>query len=139
MIHYQLRCGAGHGFEGWFRDSAAYERQAEDGEISCPVCQDTSIDRAPMAPRVMKSDGAGGTRRVPTEADAKQMLRALRRAVETHCENVGDRFAEEVRAIHNGDAEPRGIYGDTTPEEAEALVEDGIDFAKIPWIPSTDS
>jgi hypothetical protein len=68
-----------------------------------------------------------------------QVLREMRRHVEANCENVGDNFAEEARKIHYGEAESRGIYGDTTPEEAAALTEEGIDFRRIPWVPASDS
>ncbi len=135
MIHYQLRCGSGHGFEGWFRDSNTFESQAALGEIACPTCQDTRIDRAPMAPRVVSSSKEVA----PTPAEVRQALRALRKAVEGNCDNVGDRFAEEARKIHYGETEPRGIYGDTSPEEATALREEGIEFGQLPWIAESDA
>ena len=135
MIHYQLKCQAGHGFEGWVRNSDTYEKQAAAGEIACPVCNDTKVDRAPMAPRVVKSQAPA----VPSPAQVREALRTLRRAVEVNCEHVGDRFAEEARKIHYGETEARGIYGAATPEEATALKEEGIEFGQIPWLPESDA
>jgi hypothetical protein len=135
MIHYELKCRAEHVFEGWFPDSAGYESQAAAGEIACPVCGDTAIGKAPMAPRVQRSVTATG----PSPAEALNMMRALRRTVESTCENVGENFAEEARKIHYGETEGRGIYGETTPDEAEALADEGIEFGRIPWVPTSDS
>ena len=153
MIHYQLRCGAGHEFDGWFRDSAAFTKQAGAALVECPECGDTGVQRALMAPAVPRKgarpkvvDEQG---RPATPAPAQQvaagmpdqvraMLQKLRAEVETRCEHVGPRFAEEARAIHNGETPTRGIYGDATPEQAEALAEDGIAIARIPWVPRAD-
>jgi hypothetical protein len=82
-------------------------------------------DRTPPAP--------------PSPAQLRHMLQAVRRHVETSCENVGDRFAAEARAIHRGEAEARGIYGDATQEEAQALADEGIEVARIPWVAPTDA
>jgi hypothetical protein len=138
MILFKLRCSAGHEFEAWFRDGAAYERQCARGLITCSACGDTAIDKAPMAPRL----GRGASERKqaqPSPDQLRQMLRALRQHVETHCDNVGDRFAEEARRIERGEAERRGIYGDATEEEVEALGEEGIEVGRIPWIPPSDA
>jgi hypothetical protein len=133
MIRYEVRCEAGHAFEGWFRSSAGFEAQRDAGEIACPTCGSATVDRAPMAPAVARSAP------VPSDAQMKHMLRAMRQAVETNCEHVGDRFAEEARKIHYGETEPRGIYGDATKAESEALADEGIPVATIPWIEATDS
>ncbi len=166
MILYQLKCGAGHEFEAWFRNSAAFDDQAAAGAVSCPVCGDAQVAKAPMAPRISRSaskavalrreeaapvpapvpgpapaaPAPGATQAVmPAQAEVMAKLRELRRMVETHAENVGSRFADEARKIHNGEAEARSIYGDTTPEEAEALADEGVPFARIPWVPPHDS
>ncbi len=135
MIHYQLKCQAAHGFEGWFRNSDTFEKQAASGEIACPVCNDTKVDRAPMAPMVAKSQA----QEMPSPVRVREALRTLRRAVEGSCEHVGDRFAEEARKIHYGETEARGIYGGATAEEATALREEGIEFGQIPWISESDA
>jgi hypothetical protein len=132
MIRYELRCRSDHAFEGWFRDSAGFDEQASSGELSCPVCGDSDIGKAPMAPSVVR-----GGRSAP--ADPMTVLRALRRAVETNCEHVGERFAEEARRIHYGEAESRGIYGSASREETAALEDEGIEVSAIPWVPATDA
>jgi hypothetical protein len=137
MILFKLRCAAEHEFEAWFRDGAAYERQVTRGEIACPQCGDSAIEKAPMAPRVARKDRTLPA--PPSPAQLRHMLQAVRRHVETSCENVGDRFAAEARAIHRGEAEARGIYGDATQEEAQALADEGIEVARIPWVAPTDA
>jgi hypothetical protein len=131
MILFALRCAQGHEFEGWFRDSDAFEAQHEAGDIACPECGDTTVDKALMAPRLARSREA----KPPlSPAQMKAALIALRRQVETHCDYVGERFAEEARRIHNGEAEPHGIYGEATEAESRDLADEGIDFGRIPWV-----
>jgi hypothetical protein len=157
MIHYQLRCAAGHEFDGWFRSSEAFEFQAAGKLLACPRCADTSVARAIMAPRIGK--GAAGPVIVtapepevvaPAEApgrditvtmpdEMRAVLSRMRREVEQRCDYVGRDFAAEARRIHDGESPVRGIYGEASPAEAEALAEDGIDIARIPWVPRADS
>jgi hypothetical protein len=153
MIHYQLRCGAAHEFDGWFKDSVGFERQAKRGLVTCPVCADTNVTRALMAPGIPRKgrNEMVVAEPVPVPAPAKPaaggvipdtvraVLQKLRSEVEKHCDYVGNDFAEEARRIHHGETEPRGIYGESTDEEAEALADEGIDIARIPWLPRTDS
>jgi len=148
MIVFKLKCSADHEFEAWFRDNAAFDRQHARSLITCPDCGETSVDKAPMAPRLQRSRSEAA---VPAEASSdkpaapiepaqlRRMLQQLRRHVETHCDNVGDRFAKEARRMHSGEIEPRGIYGDATEAEAKELADDGIDVACIPWVPSSDA
>lgn len=157
MIHYQLQCSAGHGFDGWFASGASFDQQARRGLLECPSCGDRKVSRALMAPSVPKK----GRRRhaepspEPTPAPApalapvavaperlpdhiRAQLQRLRAEIERHCDYVGPEFAAEARRIHNGESAARGIYGETTPEEAEALADDGIEVARIPWVPRAD-
>ena len=139
MIVYNLRCSRSHVFEAWFRDSAGYERQAAAGEVSCPVCGSSEVNKAPMAPNI-----AGAREKPPTDSARKRgevlkRLRALRAEVERTSEHVGERFPEEARKIHYGETEPRSIHGDADRKEADALREEGIDVRVIPWTPRTDS
>ena len=178
MIRFDLRCRRDHHFEAWFRDNAAYDAQAEAGDLSCPVCGSDKVEKAIMAPRIARSDrgskapetgapevgaqetgaqetgaqetGAPGTKaQEPKGAVAKggspeeaQALRAalerLRDHVEATCDDVGEAFPEEARKIHYGEAEARGIYGQASEPEAEALAEEGIEFSRLP-LPRRDS
>lgn len=133
MIVFDLKCSKGHVFEAWFKDGATFERQAANGEIACAVCGDTRIAKAPMAPSVHGSSKRD--RDAEAKADAMKMLRQLRAKVESECEYVGDRFANEARAIHDGDAPKRGIYGEATLAETKELQDDGVEVTAIPWAP----
>jgi hypothetical protein len=136
MILFALRCASDHEFEGWFRDGAAFDRQSAGGKIACPQCGDTAVTKAPMAPRVARSRSAEVT---PSPAQLRKALQELRRHVETNCENVGERFAEEARRIHYGESDPRGIYGEASADDAKDLAEEGIEVNRIPWLPPTDA
>jgi len=155
MILYRLRCSKGHQFESWFKDSRTYERQEKKSLIGCAVCGDSKVERAPMAPRLGKGSkkvepAAPPAAPAPTPSPEQQKMAALARhmpkelreallkvraEVEKNCEHVGDKFAEEARKIHYGESDKRGIYGETSNEEAEALTEEGIEFGRLPWIP----
>jgi hypothetical protein len=156
MIHYELRCERfSHEFDGWFAGSAAFEEQAARGLIACPHCGESAITRALMAPRLARKGAAkvieaeavpaAEKMSVPVKPAAglpeplRAALHALRAEVEKHCDYVGENFAEEVRKIHYGEAAPRGIFGEATAEESEALADEGIEVARIPWVPRTDS
>ena len=137
MILFALRCAHGHEFEGWFRDGNGFEAQQNSGEIACPHCGNITVEKAVMAPRL------GRTResRPPALAlsEMRKALTELRRQIETHCDYVGGRFAEEARRIHYGETDPRGIYGEASSEESRALADEGINFGQIPWIPYSDA
>lgn len=163
MILYRLRCSKGHEFESWFKDSKTYERQEKKSLVGCAVCGDAKVTRAIMAPRLGTKGNktkTGAPEPVsappappapsPDQVQAQQTMAALARQmpkelrealvkvraeVEKNCEHVGDKFAEEARKIHYGESDKRGIYGETTDEEAEALAEEGIEFGRLPWIP----
>jgi hypothetical protein len=161
MIHYQLRCSEAHEFDGWFKDSATFDRQAAMGLVECPTCGDVKIERALMAPSVStralpapapvaekpaaKPDAAAAVPAVPPQAAARlpaqmvAVLQRMRAEVERHCDYVGPGFADEARRMHRGESEKRGIYGETTPDEAESLADEGIQIASIPWVPVADS
>ncbi len=138
MILFQLRCGADHCFEAWFRNGETADRQLAEGALSCPVCGDAKVAKAPMAPSIARS---ARTPAPDAERRAEMMraLRELRSQVERDCDYVGDRFAEEARRIHYGEVETRAIYGETTPDEAAELKEEGVPVARIPWVPTGDA
>jgi hypothetical protein len=136
MILFTLRCDNGHEIEAWFRDGAAYERQHARGQVTCPDCGSSAVEKAPMAPRLAR---ASRETTPPSPAELRRHLQQLRRHVEDHCEHVGARFAEEARKIHRGEAEVRGIYGQATDAESRDLAEEGIEVARIPWVPASDA
>ena len=140
MIVYRLICKNEHEFEAWFRDSAACDAQIAEGKVMCPHCSDTSARKSLMTPNVAPkgAEGASGESSERRAAIVRE-LRELRRKVEENCDYVGPRFAEEARRIHYGETDSHAIYGETTPREAEALVEEGIEFGRIPWAPRLDS
>ena len=141
MIKFSLRCAADHEFEGWFRDNAAFEDQAAKRVLTCPFCGDADVGKSIMAPAVRTSEQA---QVVKAEQHAKMAafmkgLQAAHEHVEKNFENVGDRFAEEARAIHYGDKDQRDIFGQTTKEEAETLKDEGIGFSFLPPLPKVDA
>ncbi len=143
MIHYALRCGRGHGFDGWFRHSDAFDAQAADGSLVCPTCADRAIRRAPMAPKIRRSgkpDAEVAETAPETMPDGvRAVLQRVRAEVERRCDYVGSAFAKTVRAMHEGEAPARNIYGEATSDEASALREDGIEVASIPWVNRADA
>lgn len=136
MIRFSLRCASGHEFEAWFRNGESYQAQQGADEIACPDCGDTHIEKALMAPSIGRSRQAAGPL---SPAQMRVALVELRRQVESHCDYVGPQFAEEARRIHYGESDPRGIYGEATPNESRELAEEGIQFGRIPWVQSTDA
>lgn len=141
MIKYNLRCTNAHSFEGWFRSSEAFERQCRRGLVQCTQCGSTGVERAPMAPAIVKSGhrSAGPPPAPPqlgdTIAHPTEVLRAMKRYVMANSEDVGSRFAAEARKIHDGEAEGRLIRGETTPADARSLAEDGVPFSVLPLLP----
>jgi len=139
MIAYHLACTKGHKFEGWFKDSAAYDFQEARGVLCCPTCGDARIKKAVMAPSVKNSvTKAKGRETEPVAADVpsrRQYVAGLRKFVEENAKYVGPRFAEEARKMHYGEVDQQHIYGETTLAEAKALIEEGIDVAPIPADP----
>jgi len=136
MILFALRCAADHEFEGWFRDGAMFDKQSAGGKITCPQCGNNDVTKAPMAPRVARSRKAEAA---PSPAQLRTALQELRRHVETNCDYVGERFAEEARRIHYGESDPRGIYGETSAEDAAGLADEGIEVSRIPWLPRSEA
>ena len=133
MIKYALTCDHEHGFEGWFGSSADYDDQQARGLLECPLCASKAVRKQVMAPAV------AGTKRTapamdapPVQAMMMEAMGRLRRHVEETFDDVGDGFATEARAIHEGRAEDRGIYGQATAIEVRELVEDGVPIAPLP-------
>lgn len=142
MIRYALKCSRGHGFESWFQSAEAYEALAERRLFSCPECGESSVQKALMAPPVRPARAAASKEeRAPKPAlseptdPRERALAELRRKVEEGSDYVGMEFAREARAIHEGTAPNRSIYGEARPDEARKLLEEGIPVAPLPFTP----
>jgi hypothetical protein len=159
MIRYALVCGKGHPFESWFQNSAAYDKQAKRGLVSCPLCGDAKVEKAIMSPKLSGTSkrGAAGVPAPANEAPAsaatsadattpvammspqehefRQKLKELRDHLTKNADNVGKKFPEEARKMHYGDIDHRSIYGEASPQEAKELHEEGIEFHPLPVLP----
>jgi hypothetical protein len=141
MIRYRLSCPDRHEFDAWFRSSATFDVQAGAGQVACPECGSHAVEKAMMAPSVKTSrseDKAVKAKRpmaslMPPEIQA--MMRKIRDHVHDNADYVGGKFAEEARKMHYEETEARGIYGEATLEEAQALHEEGIPFQPLPVLP----
>lgn len=129
MIKYALICEAAHEFEAWFSSSSDYQMQEDNGLLICPHCQTANVKKAIMAPAVKTTKGQD----VPSQA---QMFEAfagkMRKHIKDSCDYVGEDFATEARAMHDGQKPERGIYGKATPKDAQELAEDGVPVTPIP-------
>jgi hypothetical protein len=152
MIRYALACERKHVFESWFTNSAAYDKQAARGLVTCPICGSAKVEKTIMAPalgrRARKDVVAAESTPVPApeektpvaivspeEREVRQKLRELRDHMTKNADNVGARFPEEARKMHYGEIEHRSIYGEASAEEAKALHEEGIEFHPLPVLP----
>lgn len=139
MIKYALRCSDGHDFEGWFSTSSDFDAQKQAGFVTCPHCGTSDVEKSLMAPSVSTSE-----KKVAKTADVTagnvpaEMLAALRqaaKAIRDNCEDVGERFPEEARKMHYGEADARGIMGKATAEDVGSLLEEGIEIMPLPHLP----
>ena len=146
MIRYSLKCQAGHRFDSWFQNAAAFASLQAAGQLSCAVCGDAAVDKDLMAPVLRHSPAAPDDDRAPQPgpapslsepaSDLEKALTAWRRHVEENSEYVGVQFASEARRIHEGNAPERLIHGEVRPEDARKLIEDGLPIAPLPFLPS---
>jgi hypothetical protein len=155
VIRYALACDKGHDFESWFQNSAAYDKQAKRGLVSCPLCGSAKVGKAIMAPRLARSDKGGPiaapveevaappapepTTPVamisPQEREFRKKLKELRDHLTANADNVGKKFPEEARKMHYGETEHRSIYGEASPQDAKELHDEGIEFHPLPMLP----
>jgi len=138
-----LQCASQHAFEGWFASEDEFQSQLTSGLLECPMCGDKKVVKMLSAPRL--NFGAAPSSQAPAEpqaassavapvpapAEQAAFLQALRHVIE-HTEDVGQAFADEARAMHYGDAEPRNIRGQTSVQQALQLVEEGIEILPLP-------
>ena len=154
MIRYSLRCEQDHTFDSWFQSSSAYDTQVKRKLVSCPVCGSDRIEKAIMAPRIVGKKGRGKAPApveapAPAEAPATEptslmmaqehelraKIKELRDHIVKDADNVGEKFPNEARAMHYGDKEHRPIYGEASPEEARALIDEGVEVSPLPTLP----
>ena len=137
MIRFSLTCQRGHGFEAWFRSNDDFEAQKKRGFVECPDCGSNRVEKALMAPAVSTGRKREKMALAMGEAQKRALaeLKALSQKMRDNADYVGDRFAEEARKIHFGETDPRGIYGEATPDEAKSLADDGVEFMPIPVFP----
>ncbi|MGB8402411.1 DUF1178 family protein [Bradyrhizobium sp.] len=157
MIRYNLRCERGHAFESWFQSSSAYEAQEKRKLVNCPVCGSAKVERAIMAPQIVSRKGRENPVPAPVapadtattevaaqgstpllmaqERELRAKLKELRDHIVKNADNVGERFPNEARKMHYGDIEHRPIYGEASPDEARALIEEGVEVSPLPVLP----
>ncbi len=161
MIRYSLQCEQGHAFESWFQSSSAYETQEKRRLVNCPICGSAKIERAIMAPRIVsgrkkqdRAEPAPAAAPVPApstevtapaptstpllmaqERELRAKLKELRDHIVKNADNVGERFPNEARKMHYGDIEHRPIYGEASPDEARALIDEGVEVSPLPVLP----
>ena len=161
MIRYSLQCEQGHAFESWFQSSAAYETQEKRRLVNCPICGSAKVERAIMAPRIVsrrkrqdRAEAAPAAAAVPSpstevtapaptstpllmaqERELRAKLKELRDHIVKNADNVGERFPNEARKMHYGDIEHRPIYGEASPDEARALIDEGVEVSPLPVLP----
>lgn len=142
MIRYTLKCDQNHSFDSWFASAEAYEKLRAAGMVACAVCGSKQIDKALMAPAVRPArKSAVPAPEQPAAAPEtpqdkmEEALAAMRRAVEENSDYVGMNFAAEARAMHAGEKPERAIHGEAKPDEARALIDEGIPVTPLPFIP----
>ena len=154
MIQYALACDKGHTFESWFQNSAAYDKQAKRGLVSCPLCGSDKVEKAIMAPRLARKDkstpvvapmeeSSPPPAEAPTpvamispqEQEFRRKLKELRDHLTANADNVGKKFPEVARKMHYGEIEHRSIFGEASPQDAKELHEEGIEFHPLPVLP----
>ena len=149
MIRYALTCDKRHGFESWFKSSKAYEDQLARGLLACPQCGSAKVEKAMMAPTVARRQRRERSARAPASEDKSPValiseherelrgkLKELRDQLIKNADYVGPQFAEEARKMHYGEIDHRSIYGEASPEEAASLLDDGIEFHPLPYLPN---
>lgn len=136
MIRYNLKCANDHSFESWFQSAEAFDKLAKAKMVSCPTCGGTDVQKSIMAPSIGKKSNTQSDTTLTTQStEQEQVISAMRKHVEENSEDVGEKFASEARAMHVGDAPERAIHGQAKPDEARALLEDGVPVLPLPFDP----
>lgn len=134
MIRYNLKCEQEHSFDSWFKSAEAFDTLLASGHVTCAICGSSSVTKALMAPPVTKKGSLKADLRTP-EGEVAENLPKMRKHVEENSTYVGGKFAEVARDMHDGSAPEQSIWGEAKPEEAKALIEEGIPVAPLPFLP----
>jgi hypothetical protein len=154
MIRYALVCAQGHSFESWFQSSAAYDKQAKQKLVACPVCGSPKVEKEIMSPRIASARRRGEPPAPPAntpsdqtsqpapvamvspqEHELRKKLKELREHLTKNADYVGPKFPEVARKMHYGEMDHRSIYGEASPDEAKKLHEEGVEFHPLPVLP----
>ena len=133
MILYNLKCPQNHSFEVWFKDSGTYDKQAKRKQIECPICSDTAIEKAIMAPNVLMKGQNETKEKKLASSPSNNAITELKTHIEKNSEDVGNNFALLARKMHIGDLPERTIHGKASLSEAKSLSEDGVPIVPLPW------
>lgn len=141
MILFDLCCDNEHVFEAWFSSSLQYEEQKKNKLINCPICNSTKVKKALMAPKLKgtKKIDKSARQNVLNDNTVIEKFKKLKKFIEKNTEDVGKNFTEEARKIHYGESDPKPIRGETTREQAEELLEEGVPIARLPWTSKEDA
>jgi hypothetical protein len=132
MIKYRLICDIEHEFEGWFRDSADFDSQSNEGLIECPACGSDEVRKAVMAPAIARGKASRQERLAAIHKDMAKAVERARTYVEKNFDYVGEKFPEEARKIHYGESKERGIYGEASGKDVKELIDEGVQIAPLP-------
>ena len=138
MILYALICEHDHEFDAWFSTISDYDAQAENGQVVCPYCQTSKVEKALMSPNVStaRRKEASAAKRAAAKSKAMSVMNdaaaTIRKEIEENCDYVGDKFADEALSMHYGETEERAIYGEASPDQAQTLIEEGVGIAPLP-------
>ena len=159
MIHFDLICQNGHEFDSWFASNSAFDQQQKTNLVTCPYCNTDKVEKCLMVPSIpakankKSSDATNEPPRQPASGQEDQRpsllsahndpdmqelaenIRKMRQHVSENAEYVGKDFAKEAREIHYEEKPARGIYGETSLEEAKSLIEEGVDVMPLPTLP----
>ncbi|RLL71370.1 DUF1178 family protein [Paenirhodobacter hankyongi] len=139
MIRYTLKCDQDHSFDSWFASAEAFEKLRATGMVACTVCGSTTVEKALMTPALRPGrDAAPETAEHPLstpQGEVEAALAAMRRVIEENSDYVGRDFVDEARAMHAGEKPERAIHGEARPDEARALLEEGIAVTPLPFLP----
>lgn len=136
MIRYDLKCSKGHDFDGWFQSAEAFESLRRAGHVTCILCGTAEVEKRVMAPAVRPARAVGEKPKLKEpQNDLEAAFAEMRAQIEANSDYVGLNFAAEARAMYEGTIDERSIYGEAKPDEARALLDDGIPVAPLPFMP----